>query len=422
LITRAQGRDYTDPVVDLPAPHHWIIVADSPFLPARGGGELEHLGFVRTAVDAGVVAALVVPTDADPQSVSRQDDLPALRALVAPAPLITVPRRRSWRAAADPRHPYVVASRPAPPGLVDELREKAPQADAVVIYSYKAHEIGRIIAQTLGLPAVLRQHNLEGRYHQALAAAAAPPRSWAMRLEAGWIERDERRLERAPWLTGIADISMSDAAVRSKRASVPVEYVPTFALGPDAAGAATTWRPGGARSVVFLGALDVATNHDALTWFAGQVWPLVLREVPEARWQIVGRKPTPLVHQLVGRTEQAELHADVESPADYLSSAAVAINPAVSGSGVNIKLVEYLANGVPVLSTTRGMQGLGLVPDEDLAVEDDPAAFARRLVLLLTDSEEAARLAATGHAKALQILDTRTSLQQVTRLLTGSTA
>ena len=314
----------------------------------------------------------------------------------------------------------MVASRPAPPGLADELRAKAPLADAVVIYSYKSHEIGRTIVQALGLPAVLRQHNLEGRYHHALAAAASPPRSWAMRLEAGWIERDERRLERAPWLTGIADISMSDAAVRSSRATVPVEYVPTFALGPRTTAVATAWRPDGPRSVVFLGALDVATNHDALTWFAGQVWPQVLREVPDARWQIVGRKPTPLVHQLVRQTARTELHADVESPAEYLSSAAVAINPAVSGSGVNIKLVEYLANGVPVLSTTRGMQGLGLVPDEDLAVADQPATFARRLARLLSQPDEAARLAATGHDKALEILDTRTSLDKVADLLTRS--
>ena len=49
------------------SPQRWIIVAESPFIPTHGGGEREHLGFVKAAVEAGLLAALVVPTDADPR-------------------------------------------------------------------------------------------------------------------------------------------------------------------------------------------------------------------------------------------------------------------------------------------------------------------------------------------------------------------
>jgi polysaccharide biosynthesis protein PslH len=159
------------------APHRWIIVADSPFIPARGGGEREHLGFVELAVEAGLVSALVVPTDDDPEAVGREDDLDALRALVFPAPLITVPRARSHLRALISPLPYVVASRPAPSDLVERVGVAAPDADAVVVFTYKSHEIGRVLAEGLNLPAVLRQHNLEGPYHHALAAAAKPPTS-----------------------------------------------------------------------------------------------------------------------------------------------------------------------------------------------------------------------------------------------------
>ncbi|HEU5486175.1 MAG TPA: hypothetical protein VFU98_14795, partial [Microlunatus sp.] len=200
-------------------PKRWIVVADSPFIPTHGGGEREHLGFVRAAVDAGLVAALVVPTDADPAAVGRADDLDAIRSLVAPAPVLEIPRARAVWQGLSRRLPYVVASRPVPDDLAQRVAASAPDADAVIIFAYKSHEIGRVLAQELDLPVVLRQHNLEGVYHRSLADAAPFPRSLAVRVEAERIDRDERRLEQSGWLTGIADISFSDAELRGRRST-----------------------------------------------------------------------------------------------------------------------------------------------------------------------------------------------------------
>ncbi len=403
-------------MVDPPSPRHWIVVADSPFLPAHGGGEREHLGFVQVAQAENLIAALVVPADRDPAAAGRRDDLRALERLVAPAPVITLPRSRSVRAALHPLRPYVVASRPPSANLVRQVQDQAPEADAVIIYSYKSHEVGRVLAQGLRLPAVLRQHNLEGDYHLALAAAAKAPRSWGIRFEAMRIARDEERLEKAPWLTGIADISATDAEIRSKRARVPVKYVPTFALGLHSLERPTR-RPADPPIVVFVGALDVATNHDAIRWFATKVWPSVLRVVPKARWQIVGRNPSEFIERLLAATPQTELHPNVGSTAEFLAAASVAVNPAVSGSGVNIKVVEYLAAGVPVVSTTRGIRGFGLSSGRDIAVQDDADAFARAVAALLTDSASAAALGAAGQSTALNILDSHKSLMALASLL-----
>lgn len=392
-------------------------MADSPFLPAQGGGEREHLGFVETAVAAGQVAALVVPADEDPAAHGRQDDLEAIRRLVAPAPVIAVPRRRHWSAALS-RRPYIVASRPTPVGLAAQLRNSAPDADAVVIFSHKSSGIGEDLARELRLPALLRQHNLEGPYHHALAHAAGGAKGALMHVEAWRIDRDERRLERAPWLTAIADISAADAEVRGKRSQVPVAHVPSFALGLAGTTSEPRWQRPEQPTIIFLGALDVATNHDAVAWFAENVWPAVLAAVPTAQWQVVGRKPTPRIAALVGATAGAELHADVADPVDYLRRASLAVNPAVSGSGVNIKLVEYLSVGVPVVSTTRGMAGIGLRAGQDLLVADEAPAFAEAVIRLVTSRTLAAEIGGTGHATARQILDVRSSLSELGSLFT----
>ena len=395
----------------------WIVVAGSPFMPAQDGGEREHLGFVESLVDAGWLAGLVVPTDADPESLGREDDLDAIRELIAPAPLLVTPRRRSVTAAVRLDKPYIIASRPAPRDLVARMGMQASDANGVVVFALKSVDIGRDLATGLKLPAVLRQHNLEGPYHRALAGSLRPPKSWVVRLEAGRIDREDHRLEHSDWLNGIADISETDAATRAQRSAVPVEYVPTFALGPRTVEQGPSWERPAEPVVVFVGALHVGTNHDAIDWFAERVWPLVRSGHPGARWLIVGRSPAARVHELVARTPGAELHPDVADPRAYLREASVAINPTVSGSGVNIKLVEYLSVGVPVVSTTKGQAGLGVTPGVDLRVADEPSSFADEVSHLLSSPEDARRIGAAGLATARRILDVRASLETMAELM-----
>ena len=401
-------------------PQRWIVVADSPFIPTRGGGEREHLGFIEAVTSTGQLAVLVLPADPDPAVTGREDDLHAIERLVAPAPLITTPRRRGLPAALA-RKPYVVASRPVPKGLASRVRQLAPDADAVVAFSYKVSELGRLLAQELRLPALLRQHNLEGAYHKALAESAPLPRRWLIGWEAWRIERDERRLESSDWLSAIADISASDAQTRSERSRVPVVHVPSFALGVRSRSGQSLWRRPSSPVVVFVGALDVSTNFDALTWFTTRAWPEIKANLPDAVLQVVGRAPSAAVRDLVDRTDGAELHPDVPDPSAYLRTASVAVNPAVSGSGVNIKLVEYLAVGIPVVSTSRGMAGLALRPGEDLLVGDAPADFAQQVLRLLTSDVTAYQVAAAGHGTAMRTLDVNSSLGLIASALAAGT-
>lgn len=396
----------------------WIVVAGAPFVPAQDGGEREHLGFVEALLSRGWLGAVVVPTDEHPDRLGRTDDLEALRELVAPAPVLLTPRRRSASAALRVGMPYVVASRPAPRNLPARLGMQVPDATGVVVFAFKSRQPGQLIAEQLRLPAVLRHHNLEEPYHRALAGSLQPPHSWMVKLEARRVGAEEHRLERAAWLNGIADISVTDAATRQARSLVPVRHIPTFALGPGRANSpAQPWRPADRPIVTFLGALHVGTNHDALDWFAANVWPLVRHGEPAAVWRIVGRSPTQRVRDLVTSTPGAELHPDVADPAQWLRDSSVAVNPAVSGSGVNIKLVEYLAVGVPVVSTTKGMAGLGLSAGEDLLVADSPAGFADAIRRLLADAASSTRIGAAGRATAAGVLDVGRSLDLMAELM-----
>jgi polysaccharide biosynthesis protein PslH len=81
---------------------------------------------------------------------------------------------------------------------------------------------------------------------------------------------------------------------------------------------------------------------------------------------------------------------------EYLFRARAFAVPLRFGGGTRLKILEALARGVPVVTTTIGCEGLDLEPGEDLLVADDPAAFARSLDLLLADDDLCRRLAARG--------------------------
>lgn len=408
----AMATDHTEH--ERPATHRWIVVADSGFLPPRGGGEREHAGFVRVAFAAGYLAALVVPTDVPL-------DLEAYTSMVGPqTPIISTARKMSPLRLVHPRHPYVVASRPFPRDLVGRVRDVAPDATGVVTFSYKSRQIGEGLATALDLPMVVRQHNREGDYHRSLASGMHGPRRMVMTWEAWRIGRDERRFDRSPIVTAIADISADDAAVRRAAGSRPVVHVPPFAFDVDADVKPSDSRRGPTERVVFLGALDVVTNQSALAWFTSEVWPLVRQAYPTAVLDVVGSRPPETLRQRLNQIPGTELHANVPSVEPFLSRADVAVNPAVTGSGVNIKLVDYLQAGVPVVSTALATRGLDLRPGVDLEVHDNPTAFAAAVIDLLRDPHRADEMAASGHARCAELLDPRRNLDRLAQAFRGN--
>jgi glycosyltransferase involved in cell wall biosynthesis len=392
--------------------HRWIVVADSAFLPARDGGQREQFGLVETAARAGYVAALVVPTK---DELDRREYRNAFGDLL----LLPVRRRLSPLMLLHPSHPYVVASRPAPPGLSRRLVALVPDATGVLTLSYKSHGIGERLAADRRLPLVVRQHNRESDYHRSLADGLRGPRRWVMRWETARIARDEAAFDRSPVVTAFADIAADDAQRRRAAGARRVLHVPPFAFrrpaGPTEQVSLLARRAerAGPPRVVFLGALDVVTNMVGLDWLLDRVWPQVVAVVPGARLDVVGARPSASLRERVRELPGGELHADVPAIEPYLERAWVAVNPAITGSGVNIKLVDYLQAGRPTVSTSLATRGLALRPGVDLEIQDDPSDFARAVVGLLTDSGRAAAIAAAGREAIGALIDPDRNLDAI---------
>jgi len=394
-------------------PRRWVLVAETPFLPADGGVEQELLGMAVALASLGELAAVVVPAR-HPLPIARYTDV------LGDLPILVARRSTRPTRLVHPRDPFMVASRPAAKSILADLAQLIPPADAVLVGAYKPHRLGRSIAEHLAIPAVVRMHNIEGDYATSLARTAVGARRAVLSLEAARVRRDEHRLGRASWVRGIADISRVDAAKRRLTATVPVVVVPPFSGQPS---------PGGTKAVLaripvrgrvlFVGALDVATNHDALRWFLRDVWPRVLVAAPHATLVVAGRRPpAELVHRW-SSVPGVSVHADVADMSPLLHSAAVALNPAVSGSGVNIKLVEYLRAGVPSVSTVAGAAGLDLEPGVHLLVADGAEPFASAIATLLSDARAAEAIGLAGPERVRVVLDGTAGVRSLDALIDG---
>jgi hypothetical protein len=148
--------------------------------------------------------------------------------------------------------------------------------------------------------------------------------------------------------------------------------------------------------LLFLGSMDYGPNVDAVLRFAREVLPRIQAERPGVVFEVVGGNPVPEVRALAG--PRVRVTGRVPAVQPYLERASALVVPLAIGGGTRLKIVEALALGTPVVSSTIGAQGLGLEHERHLLLADGAEAFARATLQVLSDPREAARLGARGRA------------------------
>lgn len=171
-----------------------------------------------------------------------------------------------------------------------------------------------------------------------------------------------------------------------------------------------------ANHLVFIGVMDYYPNVDGCQWFADEILPLVRAEVPDARFTIVGSKPTPEVLAL-GERDGIEVTGFVDDPRDYLKRAAVSVAPLRVARGIQNKVLEALAMGLPTVGTTSATQGVEGTPGHDFLVADEARGFADHVIALLRDTERAETLGRAGRAFVERTYDWDACLSPLDELL-----
>lgn len=181
------------------------------------------------------------------------------------------------------------------------------------------------------------------------------------------------------------------AQLAAELPNLPICVVPNIHEIPDTPRAETE-QP----SLLFVGAFTHEPNVDAVLFCWKEIWPHIVRAVPNVRWTIVGGKPTAAIQALSSENVQVTGHVPETLP--YLLRSWVSIAPLRFGAGMKGKVGEAMASGTPVVTSSFGAQGFPLVPSTHLFVHDDPRAFAACVIELLETPSMRQRIGAAGRA------------------------
>lgn len=231
---------------------------------------------------------------------------------------------------------------------------------------------------------VLDQHNIEA---DILKLSFRMEKNWARRAHYFLQYRKMKNLERRVCRQMDALLATSE----DDKQSLAVLNRNVLTIPNAVSEVADTIEDKANKIITFTGLMSYGANVEAMEYFTKQVWPLVRSAEPGARLFIVGRDPVRQVQRL-RELEGIRVTGSVPDIGTYIREASIIIAPLHIGSGTRIKILEAMAQGKPVVSSTLGCMGLKVTHEENILVADDPRAFADCVLRLLADRDERVRI------------------------------
>ena len=236
---------------------------------------------------------------------------------------------------------------------------------------------------------VVDSHNIDYDIARQFARSGS---SLIRRLYAAVNWRKLRREELATYhaVDGVYLCSSADEQRLLGEISQPQTMVIPNAANIDYYKPRPTDPPSDGRTVVFFGLLSYPPNIDGVIYFVREIWPSIANAHPDASLKIIGGSPPPSLKALAG--PRIELTGFVPDLRPHLAEAAAVVVPLRIGGGTRLKIVEAMAMGKAVVSTTLGAEGIEAANGRDLVIADQPAAFAQAVNNLLADRGKAEQI------------------------------
>lgn len=202
-----------------------------------------------------------------------------------------------------------------------------------------------------------------------------------LKLEASKVKLYETQIAR--WFDHVTMVSSTDMdCLLSHDSELSVSVIP---MGVDL----DYYQSGSSEygiNLLFTGTIRYFPNKDAVLYFYNEIFPLVKKVIPEVKFYVVGNQPPKNVIKLASSGDVI-VTGRVEDVRPYFDKSAVFVCPLRSGSGMQAKILEAMAMGVPVVTTSLGFEALDAVAGRDILVADDPKRFAEEVIRLVKDRD-----------------------------------
>lgn len=196
-----------------------------------------------------------------------------------------------------------------------------------------------------------------------------------------------------------AILSYSQGSDRDFRVSQTIEVVPNgvdldyFPGRGSARYEVLKYNP---HRLIFTGTMSYFPNYDGIIYFYEHIFPLIRIKVPDVELYVVGRNPPKGIRGM-SHDKSVTVTGFVPDVRPYVSAASVFVCPLRAATGLPIKILEAMAMGLPVVATSKALEGVNARSDQDVLVSDDPEEFASLVVKLLLDEDLRRKFSGRGH-------------------------
>ncbi len=369
--------------------------------PLTDGGRIRVYNLLKQIAEKNDVSLLALetqPTDTD--SVSHLQELGIEVQLVPHSTVLPRVSPGMLLSAFWKRRPITVARYNV--GAYQDKFKELLSSETYDIVHYEMFHTAQFYTET-DLPSVLSLQNVDSAIWERLQGETTNLfykfAYWTQKLA---FQRYERVI--SPKFDAVTCTSDIDASVFQRYcADGAVKIVPN---GVDITHFTPDFESEASAHLIYIGSMDWYPNEDAVSFFAEDVLPLIQDSVPDVKFSIVGGNPSARVQSLAER-KGVVVTGRVPEIKPYFAEATVFVVPLRIGSGTRLKILEALAMGKAVVSTTIGAEGLALRDGEDIFIADEPKAFADAVIRLLTDTSLRQKIGMRGRTRVEQDYDWR---------------
>ena len=271
---------------------------------------------------------------------------------------------------------------------------KAKRYDLVILDGLQMAAYLKDIRKSTQAKVVLRAHNVEHLIWQRMANAAVGLKSRYLNLLADRLKSFE--LDVLQKVDALLPITPDDASCfRTLGCEKPMHVTPVgvkmdkYRIDEQAVEHPTLFH---------FGSMDWLPNEEAVRWFLDRCMDLLLAQLPTIRFDIAGRNMPAWLKAY--HHPNVRIVENVSDPVVYMNSRSIMLVPLLSGSGMRVKIMEGLAMGKAIVSTTIGAEGINVEHGQSILLADSPHSFVQAIVSIVNDPSLYERLRNKGRELA----------------------
>jgi sugar transferase (PEP-CTERM/EpsH1 system associated) len=259
------------------------------------------------------------------------------------------------------------------------------KAEQVDIVHYDTLALAQFRDMAEGLPKVLTHHNIES---QLMERRSGSESGIFARTYTGLQAEKIRAYEMEECGKFDLNITVSDADAAQLKTMVPGLRTAVVPNGVDieyfmSDNGNSAMEP----ALIYTGGMNMYANRDAVLYFLEHIWQKIRAEIPGLRFYAVGQDPPPELHKIAEKDIGVVVTGYVDDIRPYVTRSSVYVVPLRVGGGTRLKILDAMAMGKAIVSTTIGAEGIDATDGKNILLADNPEDFAARVVTILRTSD-----------------------------------